>query len=92
MQGIINSPIKWLKSLSDDRIITPDITFLFLIDPEEAIKRIQGRDDLIPFEKIDFLKKVHENYVKLAKDDRFVILDATKTIEELADICLKHIK
>ena len=57
MQGIINSPIKWLKSLSDDRIITPDITFLFLIDPEEAIKRIQGRDDLIPFEKIDFLKK-----------------------------------
>lgn len=92
MEDIVDDPINWLKNLSDDRVITPDLTFLFLIDPEKSIKRIQHRDELIPFEKIDFLKKVHKNYVKLAENSRFVKLDATKTVDELTDLCIKYIK
>jgi len=91
MEGIIDKPMKWLKDLSDERIIFPDITFLFLIDPKDALKRIEHRDELIPFEKVDFLKKVHKNYLKLSNEKRFFKLDATKTIDDLTDICIKNV-
>ena len=91
MQGIIDNPLKWLKELSTDRIITPDRTFLFVIEPKESLARIQHRANLIPFEKIEFLEKVHKNYLEICKGPRFKKLDATKTIEELVDICYDDI-
>ncbi len=91
MQGIIDSPLKWLKELSADRILIQDRTFLFAIKPEDSLARIQHRDNLIPFEKIDFLKKVHKNYLEICKGSRFKKLDATKTVEDLTKICYEDI-
>jgi len=91
MQGVIDSPLKWLKELSNDRIIMPDKTFLFVIDPKDSLARIQHRNNLIPFEKIDFLEKVHKNYLKICNGPRFKKLDATKTIDELTKICYDDI-
>ena len=91
MQGIVENPLKWLKELSVDRIITPDRTFLFVIEPKDSLARIQHRDNLIPFEKLDFLEKVHKNYLEICKGPRFKHLDATKTIEELTKICYDDI-
>lgn len=91
MEKLIDSPIKWLKEMSKNHIVKPDRTFVFLIDPKEAISRINHRDNLIPFEKVDFLKKVHENYIKLAKGSRFLKIDATKPKKELTDMCIKDI-
>ena len=91
MENMIGDPITWLKELSDDRILMPDKTFLFIIEPKDALARIQGRDELVPFEKVDFLTKVHKNYLKLAKGSRFLKLDATKSVEELVDICVSNI-
>ena len=91
MEDLIKDPIKWLKDLSKDKILIPDRTFVFVIDPESSLARIQHRDKLIPFEKVEFLKKVHQNYLKLAKGDRFLKIDATKTLDELADLCYKDI-
>jgi len=91
MQDIVNNPIKWLQELSKDRIIIPDRTFVFVIDPDKSLNRIQDRDKLIPFEKKKFLEKVHKNYLKLSKGERFKNVDATKSIEELVDICCRDI-
>lgn len=91
MENLIKNPIKWLKDLSKDRIIVPDMTFIFVIDPQISLDRIQDRDNLIPFEKIEFLEKVHKNYLKLATDERFIKIDATKTVDELVEICCKNI-
>jgi len=91
MQGLIGNPLKWLRELSTDRIITPDRTFLFVIKPKESLARIQHRDNLIPFEKVDFLEKVHKNYLEICKGARFKKLDATKTIEKLVKICYDDI-
>ena len=91
MQDLIESPIKWLKDLSNDRVIIPDRTYIFVIDPKDALARIKNRSNLIPFEKINFLEKVHQNYLSLAKGKRFLKVDATKTIDELVDICIKDI-
>ena len=55
MEGLIKNPIKWLKELSKNRIIIPDRTYLFVINPKDALERIQKRYKLIPFEKKNFL-------------------------------------
>jgi dTMP kinase len=91
MQGIIDNPIKWLQELAKNQIIIPEKTFVFLIEPKDAIKRIQNRSNLIPFEKISFLEKVNKNYLKLSKGKRYEKIDATKSINELVDICFSKI-
>ena len=91
MEEMINNPIKWLKELSNGRILIPDRTFVFIIEPKESLARIQHRDNLIPFERTSFLEKVHKNYLKLAVGKRFMKIDATKTKEELEKICYDDI-
>ena len=91
MQDIIDEPMKWLQEMSEDIILKPDKTFLFIAEPEICIKRIQNRDNLIPFEKINFLKKVQKNYLKLSSEKKFIEIDATKPINKLVEECLEKI-
>jgi dTMP kinase len=87
----LKNPMKWLQELSSGRILVPDRTFLFVIDPKTSLARIQHRSELIPFERLSFLEKVHQNYLKVSKGKRFVQVDATKTIDELVTICYDDI-
>jgi len=91
MQDLIKNPMKWLQELSKNRVIIPDRTFIFIIDPKTSLARIQNRDNLVPFEKVSFLEKVHKNYLKLAVGKRLMKVDTTKTIDELVEICSKDI-
>ena len=91
MEDLVDDSIKWLQDLSKNRIIIPERTFLFVINPSDSVARIQNRDNLIPFEKVDFLEKVHKNYLNICKGKRFIKLNATKTIQELTDICYDDI-
>ncbi len=91
LQEMIKDPIKWLKELSKNRILEPDRTFIFVIDPEDSLARIKHRDNLIPFERASFLEKVHKNYLKLAVGKQFLKVDANKEIEELVNICYNDI-
>lgn len=91
LQDIIKDPIIWLKELIKNRIPIPDRTYIFVIEPKKSLNRIQNRNNLIPFERVSFLEKVHKNYLKLAIGERFLKIDATKKIEELVDICIKDI-
>jgi dTMP kinase len=91
LEGSITDPLKWLQELSTGRILIPDRTFLFLIDPEASLARIQNRTELVPFERLSFLKKVHGNYLKVSQGKRFVHVDATRPIEELVQHCYDDI-
>lgn len=91
LEGDIKNPIKWLQELSEDHILVPDRTFLFVIHPKKSLARIKDRDELIPFEHLSFLEKVHKNYLAVSKGKRFLRLDATKKIDELVSICYDDI-
>ena len=91
LENDIPNPIHWLQELSKNKILIPDRTYLFDIEPEIALKRIQNREELIPFEKTKFLEKVRQNYLDLATEPRFMILDATLSIEKLVNTCIKDI-
>jgi len=91
LEGQLKTPLKWLQQLSIGRILVPDRTFLFAIDPKASLARIQHRTELIPFERLAFLEKVHRNYLTVLKGKRFVHLDATKPIDELVQLCYEDI-
>jgi dTMP kinase len=91
LEAEVKNPLKWLQELSEGRILTPDRTFLFVIEPKSSLARIQHRTELIPFERLAFLEKVHRNYLTVSKGKRFVHLDATKPIDELVQLCFDDI-
>jgi dTMP kinase len=87
----VKNPLKWLQDLSNGRILIPNRTYLFVIDPETSLARIQHRAELIPFERFAFLEKVYKNYLMVSKGKRFLHLDATKPIDELVQLCYDDI-
>lgn len=91
LEDQLKNPLKWLQELSHNRILIPDRTFLFVIDPKASLARIQHRIELIPFERLAFLKKVHRNYLTVSKGKRFVHLDGTKSVDQLVQLCYENI-
>lgn len=89
----IENAEKWLKKIHEPFFIKPDITFLLIIKPEKAIERINNRK-LIPYENVDFLKKVQKNYLEMAEKEknRFFVINAEKSKEEIVDECYKILK
>jgi len=67
--------------------LTPDATIYLDIRPEVGFARKGGADqtDRIEMAGLDFHNKVYEGYHKLAKEEsgRFVVVDATKTPDEV---------
>ena len=68
----------------------PDITFLLDMDAREAFARLHKRDrpaDRMESEPLDFYEAVRHGYLRAAKAEpaRFVVLDATRPEENIAD-------
>ncbi len=76
--------MEWLRVLSAPYVLAPDVTFLLTVPPEVALARISGRERRVRFEELEFLRAVDANYRMLARDPRFVTLDATRGIGEVA--------
>ncbi|MGC9286566.1 MAG: dTMP kinase [Hydrogenobaculum sp.] len=77
--------INFLKTLNDFvcDIYTPDIVFLLDIDPKTALKRLKREKDV--FENLDFLERVRDGYLELAKEYSFYTIDASKNVEAITD-------
>ena len=75
----------------------PDLTLLFDIDPELGLARIAANANRevnrLDLEKIDFHNKVRNTFLELAKryPERFVVIDASKSKEEVANKTLEVI-
>ena len=81
----------WLKVMNDEVIIEPDITFLFDIDPKAGMERVESRGSKSKFEALEYLKEVRSNYLKIAKERNFIIIDASMTKEKVFDAVSEHI-
>lgn len=75
----------------------PDLTLLFDITPEEGLKRIAANAsrevNRLDLEKLEFHHKVRDSFLLLAKryPERFVIIDASKSKEEVAKQTLEAV-
>jgi dTMP kinase len=67
------------------KFLKPDLGIILEVNPSEAIRRISSeRDNEEKFEKIDFMKKLFQNFRKLKKEleDNLVYIDTSGTQEE----------
>lgn len=77
--------------------LKPDLTFYFNLAPEEGLKRInsnrQNDKNRLDNEKLSFYYKVQEGYKQIIKNDpkRFIIIDASKSINEIVDDVIANI-
>ena len=75
----------------------PDLTLLFDIKPEEGLKRIAANANRevnrLDLEKIEFHQKVRDTFLSLAAryPERYVVIDASKSREEVAQATLEAI-
>jgi dTMP kinase len=76
------------------RGILPDVTFLLLVDVDEAIKRSAGARDRIEREGEAFLTIVENGYRQLAGlfPERVVALDASRSVYDLAEEIRGHVR
>ena len=75
----------------------PDLTLLFDIKPEVGLARISANAERevnrLDLEKLDFHNKVRNTFLQLARTwpDRFVIIDASLSREEVAKATMEAI-
>ena len=86
LEGVIDSPEAWLRSMHNGWSIVPDKTFLFTLAIDEALTRLKPQGEREHFEKRDVLEKVQQRYFAFARAEpsRFVVVDAMKEKEEIA--------
>lgn len=87
LAGLFDEPLDWIRSLHKGWTIDPDLIVLFDIDPLVAVKRCGDRGERSKFEKMEFLKKVRSNYLRLAAEEpsRFVVVNADRPLNEVKE-------
>jgi dTMP kinase len=88
MEGILPDPPDWLRRVGAPFTLSPDLTFLLVLEPREALARIAGRRRTL-YEKEAYLARVQQRYRALARESRFVELDSSRSLGDLADEALK---
>lgn len=92
-KGINKSFIKLLEELVHPNL-TPDLTFLFDLDPDTAHSRIFNERNLDKFEKQSsiFFNGVRKVYLELAEaHSRFHVIDSSQTIDQIQQIISKKL-
>jgi dTMP kinase len=87
-------PLPWLLEVAKEATLglTPRLTFLLDLPPEEALRRVKDPDRL-EREGLAFFQRVREGYLFLAEKEphRFVVLDATESVEAVAQRIQAHL-
>ena len=74
--------------------LKPDVTFLLDLDVTEGLSRKRGSaSDRMELEEIPFHQRVRKTYADLAAGDsgRIEVLDARRSIDELASVIYAHV-
>ncbi len=84
--------IDWLLEINMPVILTPNITFLLDLDVEKSMRRVINRGEKSKFEDFEYQRSVRTNYIKLAKQFNFVIIEADRMQEEVLEDVMRIIK
>ncbi len=94
LKGVHENPKAWLTAVHSRWSIVPDITFLLLLSPKDALARMGDREEMEHFEKEEFLEEVQTNYLERMRENpaRFVLVDAALPPETILDFVERSIR
>jgi len=94
LKGVVPDPEAWLRAMHDGWSIIPDRTFLLVLSIDDALDRLSDKSGREHFEKCEVLEAVQNNYLSYARCEpsRFVIIDAAKEREEIAQFVAGSIR
>jgi dTMP kinase len=82
------SEVRNISLWAVDNLI-PDLTVLLDLDAQAAIQRRNKtgtEPDRLEREKVDFFERARDQYLELAKESRFLVVDATLSIDEIQQL------
>lgn len=83
----------WLLSLCSRFVGVPDLTLLLDADPAVTMGRVRSRgEDVSKFEEVRFLRRVREEYLRLAKEFGFKVIDASAGPDEVLEAAVSEIR
>jgi dTMP kinase len=90
--------LSWLIDMNKF-FMKPDLTIIVDSSPERCIERIEidkkrKIEDRVKFEKIEFLKKLRNNYLKLPgtlKDEKIIVINGDRSREEVHQDIIKEV-
>ena len=92
-------PMDWVIKTNEEsaKVLRPDVTVFIDIDADTAMERItKNRFHTELFEKRSTLDKVRNNYLTafelLKEEEKVVIVDGTKSVEEISEEIWKQVK
>ncbi len=92
-QGAKGLSIDEIKAKNERIAPKPDIVLLLDCSPEKCVERVKKRGKTSRFEKLDYLKKVRELFLKIAStDERVKIINAEKSEKEVFESAIKIIE
>ncbi len=92
LQGRMKDPEEYILRVHSPFMIKEDLAFLIDLPAEDAIKRISGREVKECYEKLEFLRKVRESYLNIAKKFGLKVLDGRKGAEELVEEAMIEVR
>ncbi len=79
-----SSEREWLIDINRQFIGNPDATILLDIDPAIGMGRVGTRgEEISKFERLDFQNQVRANYLSLAEEFGFNVVDASRSEQEV---------
>ena len=95
-QGYVNKfGIQKTKNLHKNILnnFLPDKTFLFQLSTKLIISRLMKRKSKNKYDKLDinFHNQVNKGYKIISKNNRFIKIDASKPINQIHKVIIKHI-
>ncbi len=91
LDGVIDEPLAYVRSVHEPFTRLPDLTLYLDVDPETAVDRSAEANK---FERIEHLQSVHDHYERViaAEPDRFVRIDATPEPAVVTDAAVAAIE
>ncbi len=72
-------------------ILKPSVTFLLDIDPDISLDRISHREEKSKYERLEFLKKVRKNYLEIAEEHDWIIIDVDQELHDVEKLIAKKL-
>ncbi len=92
LRGIVLRPVEFLREATEAWFLAPELTILLRIPTAVAMARLANRPEKTRFEDLPLLEQVARNYDRLARSKRYVLVDATRPVDEVVTASVRAIE